>query len=85
METQLIPPQQQLKSEGSSQGSFSMAATAKLKEDTADVGNTEVDSHGADDCPHGARLTAIVISLLPSMFLVALDNVGYMLCDTPTS
>jgi len=85
MATQLVPPQQQLDAEDSSQRSSSTVANAKSKEDTADVENTEMDSHGADDYPHGARLTAIVISLLLSMFLVALDNVSYMLCDTPTS
>ncbi|KAK3064268.1 hypothetical protein LTS18_008731 [Coniosporium uncinatum] len=74
MATQLVPPQQQLDAEDSSQRSSSTVANAKSKEDTADVENTEMDSHGADDYPHGARLTAIVISLLLSMFLVALDN-----------
>ncbi|KAJ5533855.1 Major facilitator superfamily domain general substrate transporter [Penicillium freii] len=38
------------------------------------IANDDAKSHATDDYPHGARLAAVVISLMLGMFLVALDN-----------
>ncbi|KAJ5871570.1 uncharacterized protein N7529_003923 [Penicillium soppii] len=39
-----------------------------------DVANRNSKAHAIDEYPHGARLAAVVISLMLGMFLVALDN-----------
>ena len=41
-----------------------------------DVAIHEAKPGAADEYPHGARLAAVVFSLMLGMFLVALDNVS---------
>ena len=43
--------------------------------DPADLANNKEEVAPDDKYAHGARLTAIIVSLLLGMFLVALDNV----------
>ena len=45
------------------------------KEDVADSHDLEGNTQGSEDYAHGARLTALTVSLMLGMFLVALDNV----------
>lgn len=40
------------------------------------IANDDAKYHATDDYPHGARLAAVVLSLMLGMFLVALDNVS---------
>jgi hypothetical protein len=46
-----------------------------------DVANRNSKAHAIDEYPHGARLAAVVISLMLGMFLVALDNVSFSFRD----
>lgn len=43
-----------------------------------EVGNVDSAKAIADPYPHGARLAVIVLSLMLGMFLVSLDNVGFV-------
>jgi hypothetical protein len=49
--------------------------TSSNEADPADLANNKEEVAPDDKYVHGARLTAIVVSLLLGMFLVALDNV----------
>jgi hypothetical protein len=51
--------------------------------DSIDVASHDKKTHADDEYPHGARLAALVISLMLGMFLVALDNVSspFRECD----
>ncbi|KAI5247091.1 MFS general substrate transporter [Aureobasidium subglaciale] len=51
-----------------------MAEISETKEDAVDVVKAVDDASTADDYLHGSRLTALVVSLMLGMFLVALDN-----------
>jgi hypothetical protein len=50
--------------------------TERPEEDAKDVGPVEAFDENAGEYPHGARLAVIIVSLMLSTFLVALDNVG---------
>ena len=52
-----------------------MATLSEMKEDSIELAKTEEDVTDSEDYAHGSRLTALVISLMLGMFLVALDNV----------
>ena len=47
------------------------------------LANDDAKAHATDDYPHGARLAAVVLSLMLGMFLVALDNVSPPFHDAP--
>lgn len=49
------------------------------------VANDDAKAHATDEYPHGARLAAVVLSLMLGMFLVALDNVSPPFRDAPHS
>lgn len=49
------------------------------------VANDDTKAHATDDYPHGARLAAVVLSLMLGMFLVALDNLSPPFRDVPHS
>jgi len=85
MATRLIQLIKQRTAENPAHRSTLATTVPKSKEDAAEATNDETESSSADEYPHGARLTAIVVSLLLSMFLVALDNVGYNHRDRTTS
>jgi hypothetical protein len=53
-----------------------MTAVPESK-DATELGYDDERTEAADEYPHGARLAAIVMSLMLGMFLVALDNVSY--------
>ncbi|KAJ9656120.1 hypothetical protein H2198_005176 [Neophaeococcomyces mojaviensis] len=72
MATEPIDSEKQTTSEGSPQIS-STTATMSGPGATED-GNSEARIPVTEEYPHGARLAAIVISLMLGMFLVALDN-----------
>ena len=73
METQAMRTEKQQHPEGFQPRP---SATAGTTEPTVYAGNTEATEAVADGYPHGARLAAIVLSLMLGMFLVSLDNVG---------
>jgi hypothetical protein len=50
--------------------------TEKTKEPTKDLELVETPSEPTEEYPHGVRLAIIVVSLMLSTFLVALDNVS---------
>jgi hypothetical protein len=50
--------------------------TSANEADPTDFVNDKDEDAPVDEYAHGARLTAIVVSLLLGMFLVAIDNVG---------
>jgi len=85
MATKSLHSEKQLDTEDSSQRSATMAATSEQKENAIDTGEVDAKHPVAAIYPHGARLTAIVISLMLGMFLVALDNVSHLLRDMPQS
>ena len=49
--------------------------TSSNEADPADLANDKEEVAPDDKFAHGARLTAMIVSLLLGMFLVALDNV----------
>lgn len=49
------------------------------------VANDEAKADATDEYPHGARLAAVVLSLMLGMFLIALDNVSPPFRDAPHS
>ena len=49
-------------------------------ENTPGSNSADVGRPPSEEYPHGAQLTAIIVSVMLSMFLVALDNVS---CSTP--
>lgn len=51
--------------------------TEKANEDFGDASPAEPLEASASEYPHGSRLAIIVVSLMLSTFLVALDNVSY--------
>lgn len=83
MATEPIESEKQTATEGSPQISSTMV-TMSGPGATKD-GNTEARIPVTEEYPHGARLAAIVISLMLGMFLVALDNVSYTFGDTQQS
>lgn len=63
---------------------FSQDAKAQDIEKAGEHGAHDRESAGAStEYPHGKRLAIIVVSLMLSTFLVALDNVGT--CTSPTA
>lgn len=54
------------------------------QQDDADIISQDAMTIATEEYPYGARLAAIVFSLMLAMFLVALDNVGPSLRDAPT-
>lgn len=57
-----------------SEGSPPPSSTTELAHE---VGNTDGTEGSIDPYPHGARLAAIILSLMLGMFLVSLDNVSF--------
>lgn len=57
---------------------FSSPVEAMSESDAVKNEMLEAGAPGIDEYPHGARLTAIVVSLMLGMFLVALDNVSHI-------
>lgn len=51
-------------------------ATSTNQADPTDLVGDKDEIAPVDEYAHGARLTAIIVSLLLGMFLVAIDNVG---------
>lgn len=60
-------------------------SASEPKEGVTEEENYEVETTVTDEYPHGARLAAIVISLMLGMFLVALDNVSSIVFNAPRS
>lgn len=58
----------------------SKTTMSDAKRDDSDLEPIELEKSATEEYPHGARLAALVVSLLLSMFLVALDNVS---CSQP--
>lgn len=54
------------------------------QQDDADIISQDAMTIATEEYPYGARLAAIVFSLMLAMFLVALDNVSPPLRDAPT-
>lgn len=54
---------------------------SEVKKDDSDLEPIELEKTATEEYPHGARFAALVVSLLLSMFLVALDNVS---CSRPS-
>jgi hypothetical protein len=50
--------------------------TEKTEEDAGDVRPVEPLDESTSEYPHGTRLAIIVVSLMLSTFLIALDNVS---------
>lgn len=79
MEPSAIEAEKQLTAENSRQNSVTMTA---MSDADAKAESSETTTPVADGYPHGTRLAAIAISLMLSMFLVALDNVSRSLLGT---
>lgn len=63
----------------------SSTLASSSEQGSMDVANDGAKADAADEYPHGARLAAVVCSLMLGMFLVALDNVSPPFRDTPHS
>ena len=46
------------------------------QQNDADITSQDAMTSATEEYPHGARLAAIVLSLMLAMFLIALDNVS---------
>jgi hypothetical protein len=74
MDKQTIDSEQQAMAEDHPRRSCTLVASSERGD--KDVANHDAKARAADEYPHGARLAAIVFSLMLGMFLVALDNVS---------
>lgn len=66
------------------QSSPSPTMVSISQQDDADITSQDAMASATEEYPHGARLAAIVFSLMLAMFLVALDNVSPSLHDALT-
>ncbi|KAJ6086429.1 hypothetical protein N7467_005343 [Penicillium canescens] len=72
MDKQTIDSEQQAMAEDHPQRSCTLVSSSERGD--RDVANHDAKARAADEYPHGARLAAVVFSLMLGMFLVALDN-----------
>ena len=87
MDKQPIHSEESAQAKSPPQSSPSPTTVSISPHDDADITSQDAMTSATDateEYPHGARLAAIVFSLMLAMFLVALDNVSPPLRDAPT-
>ncbi|CAI7588105.1 unnamed protein product [Penicillium glandicola] len=72
MNKQTIAPEKQTMAEDPLQCLGILVSTSE--QGSMDVANHDAKARATDEYPHGARLAAVIFSLMLGMFLVALDN-----------
>ncbi|OGE47443.1 hypothetical protein PENARI_c044G07987 [Penicillium arizonense] len=72
MDKQTIDSEQQVMAEDHPRHSCTLVSSSERGD--RDVANYDAKARAADEYPHGARLAAVVFSLMLGVFLVALDN-----------
>lgn len=84
MDKQPIHSEKSAQAKSPPQSSPSPTIVSISPQDDADITSQDAMASATEEYPHGARLAAIVFSLMLAMFLVALDNVSPSLRDAPT-
>lgn len=74
MEKQTIDSENQVTAEHPSRRSSTLVSSSDRSD--VDLANHDAKAGVTDEYPHGARLAAVMLSLMLGMFLVALDNVS---------
>jgi hypothetical protein len=83
MDKQIIDSEKQTTAEDPPRRSCTLVSSSE--QGGMDIANHDAKARAADEYPHGARLAAVVFSLMLGMFLVALDNVSPPFRDAPHS